>query len=159
MLDAKINLLFVASPTNTPLTTLALEFGLNFSPPGTTLISHLPERPAPHTIVPIPFPDSKLLSSNETAPILYSGASHGISTNPLIIPILRAPAESFAADSDTDAGADAIVDAFDKGGEGLWAGSQIGLVSGVQTLDGARATWVGGPELFSDDFAIKEVQK
>jgi len=33
----------------------------------------------------------------------------------------------------------------------------LSLVTGFQTRNGARATWVGGVELFSDDFAKKHV--
>lgn len=70
---------------------------------------------------------------------------------------MNAPAESFASDADSDSGADSLVDAADKGGEGLWAGSQMGLVAGFQALGGARATWVGGVELFSDEFFQKQL--
>ena len=52
-----------------------------------------------------------------------------------------------------------VVDAADKGGEGLWAGSSLGLVAGFQTLTGSRATWVGGVELFSDEYAQKPAPK
>ena len=56
-----------------------------------------------------------------------------------------------------DAGADALFESADKGGEGLWAGSQLALVAGFQAISGARATFVGGVELFSDEFVQKEV--
>jgi len=82
-----------------------------------------------------------------------------MSNNPQIVPILRAPAESFAADSETDTGSDSMVDAADKGGEGLWAGSQMGVVTGFQTRNNARAMFVGGVEVFSNDFAEKSVEK
>lgn len=77
----------------------------------------------------------------------------------MLVPILHAPAESFAADSETDAGGEAILDAAEKGGEGLWAGSQMGVVTGFQTANNARAMWVGGIEVFSNEFAQKEVEK
>ncbi len=76
-----------------------------------------------------------------------------------MVPILKAPEESFAADSDSDSGADALVDAADKGGEGLWAGSSMGVVTGFQAHGGARALWVGGVDVFSDEFAKTEVSK
>jgi hypothetical protein len=44
---------------------------------------------------------------------------------------------------------------FERGGEGLWAGSSLGLVTGFQTRDNARITWVGCVQLFSDDYANK----
>ncbi len=56
-------------------------------------------------------------------------------------------------------GADATVDAAEKGGEGLWAGSSMGVVLGFQTKDGGRAMWVGSVDAFSDDFAQQEVEK
>lgn len=77
----------------------------------------------------------------------------------MLFPILHAPAESFASDSSEDTGADTLVDAAEKGGEGLWAGSSLAVVSGFQTRDGSRATWVGGVELFSNAFAKKELSK
>ena len=52
-----------------------------------------------------------------------------------------------------------MADAADKGGEGLWAGSSMSVVSGFQTKDGGRVAWVGGVELFSDAFAKKELSK
>lgn len=75
------------------------------------------------------------------------------------MPILNAPPESFASDADSDAGADSIVDAADKGGEGLWAGSQMSVITGFQSRGGARALWTGGIDMFSDEFAKSEVSK
>jgi oligosaccharyltransferase complex subunit beta len=49
------------------------------------------------------------------------------------------------------------VDAAEKGGEGLWAGSQLGVVTGFQATSSARVVWAGGVELFGDEFAQKEV--
>jgi oligosaccharyltransferase complex subunit beta len=73
-----------------------------------------------------------------------------------LVPILRAPAESFASDADSDAGADTIFDAAERSGEGLWAGSAMGVVTGFQTRDNsARITWSGGVELFTDAYANK----
>jgi oligosaccharyltransferase complex subunit beta len=74
-----------------------------------------------------------------------------------LVPILHAPAESFASDTDSDtSGAEALFDASERGGEGLWAGRSLGIVTGFQTRDNnARVTWVGGVELFSDAYASK----
>lgn len=88
----------------------------------------------------------------------FSGIPVSLGNNPLLVPILHAPAESFAAEVDGGS-ADAIVDAADRGGEGLWAGSQLSVVTGFQTLNGARVTWVGGVDVFSDELAKKEVSK
>ncbi|KAF8528177.1 Dolichyl-diphosphooligosaccharide--protein glycosyltransferase subunit WBP1 [Hysterangium stoloniferum] len=158
LLSLNTNLLVVLSTTLTQLTSLAAEFGLSPPPPGTPLVSHFPERPPPHTIVPITLPPSPLLTPN-TPPILFAGTPHLMSNNPLLVPVVRAPPESFAADSETDGGADALVDAAEKGGEGLWAGSHMGVVTGFQTRSGARAMFVGGIEVFSDDYAQREVAK
>lgn len=78
--------------------------------------------------------------------------------NPLLVPILNAPPESFASEVDGGS-ADALVDATERAGEGLWAGSKMSLVTGSQALNGARVTWVGGADVFSDEFANKEVAK
>ncbi|KAF8589687.1 Dolichyl-diphosphooligosaccharide-protein glycosyltransferase [Ramaria rubella] len=159
LLAAKTNLLVALSPTQTPLTSLASEFGLTFPPPQTPLLSHFPERPPPHTTLSIPIPASHPFLTPNTPPILFAGTSHLLSNNPLLIPVVRAPPESFAADSESDAGADAVVDSAEKGGEGLWAGAQMGVVTGFQTREGARVMWVGGVDVFSDAFAQKEVAK
>ena len=79
------------------------------------------------------------------------------SPNPLLVPILNAPTESFATDTTSDAGIDAVADAAEKGGEGLWAGSSLGLVAGFQALGGARTTWVGGVDMFTDEYAQMEI--
>ncbi|KAG1725839.1 Oligosaccharyltransferase 48 kDa subunit beta-domain-containing protein [Suillus lakei] len=71
----------------------------------------------------------------------------------MLIPILRAPAESFAADPTSDA--DTVVAASEKGGEGLWAGSQMGLVTGFQTNVNLRVVFAGGVKMFSDEYARK----
>lgn len=81
-----------------------------------------------------------------------------LGNNPFLVPILRAPPQSFAAEIDGGS-PDSIVDAAERGGEGLWAGSQLSVVTGFQALNGARVTWVGGVDLFSDELAQKEVSK
>jgi oligosaccharyltransferase complex subunit beta len=158
LLSGNTNLLIALSPKQTPLTSLAAEFSLIPPPPGTPLISHFPKRDTPATVIPIQPPKSDILTSG-LPPVWFSGASHSLGNNPFLVPILSAPAESFAADSKEDATADSIVDAAEKGGEGLWAGSQMGVVTGFQARSGARATWVGGVDLFSDAFAQKELSK
>ena len=48
--------------------------------------------------------------------------------------------------------------ASERAGEGLWAGSTLGVVTGFQTRDSsARVTWVGGVELFSDAYVNKKL--
>jgi len=53
---------------------------------------------------------------------------------------LYAPPESYGSDVTLDGGVNELVDMADKGGEGLWAGSQMFVVTGFQTRSGARAT-------------------
>lgn len=108
-------------------------------------------------MVPVDVSSNPIITP-KLAPVWFSGVPHALSNNPLLVPILRAPSESFAAELIND-NADALVDAAEKGGEGLWAGSQLSLVTGFQTLDGARVTFVGGVEVFSDKFANKEITK
>lgn len=88
----------------------------------------------------------------------FSGIPLSLGNNPLLLPVLNAPPQSFASEVDGGA-ADAIVDAAERGGEGLWAGSQLSVVAGFQALNGARVTWVGGVDIFSDELAQKEVSK
>jgi len=158
LLSSKTNLLLVLGTKQTILTSLASEFSLILPPPGTPLISHFPKRDAPASVIPIDVPPHPILTSG-TPPIWFSGVSHALGNNPQLFPILHAPAESFAADSTEDSNADTVVDAAEKGGEGLWAGSSMAVVSGFQTRDGARVAWVGSLELFSNAFARKELSK
>ncbi|GLB35520.1 putative essential subunit of the N-oligosaccharyl transferase (OST) complex which catalyzes the transfer of a high mannose oligosaccharide from a lipid-linked oligosaccharide donor to an asparagine residue within an Asn-X-Ser Thr consensus motif in nascent polypeptide chains [Lyophyllum shimeji] len=158
LLAKKTNLLITLSPKQTPLTSLAAEFALTLPPPGTPLVSYFPEREEPPTVIPVPVPATHPILSPNLHPVWFSGVPHALGNNPLLVPILRAPAESFAAETDGGS-ADALVDAAERGGEGLWAGSQLGLVTGFQTLDGSRVTWVGGAEVLSDEYARKEISK
>ncbi|KAL6308693.1 dolichyl-diphosphooligosaccharide-protein glycosyltransferase [Sparassis latifolia] len=157
LLSLNTNLLLALSPKQTMLTSLAPEFSLIPPPPGTPLLSHFPARDTPATVIPVPVTSTSPLLTPSLPPVWFSGVPFALSNNPLLVPILNAPAESFAADSDSNAGADAVLDAAEKGGEGLWAGSQLALVVGFQALHGARATWAGGVDLFSDEFAKKEL--
>ncbi|KZT11101.1 dolichyl-diphosphooligosaccharide-protein glycosyltransferase [Laetiporus sulphureus 93-53] len=157
LLSKNTNLLIAVGTKQTPLTSLAAEFSLILPPPGTPLISHFPERDTPATVIPVNVPASHAVLSPNIPPVWFSGVPFAFGSNPHIVPILNAPVESFAADSDSDSGADALVDASEKGGEGLWAGSSLGLVAGFQTLGGGRATWVGSVDLFNDEFFKREL--
>jgi oligosaccharyltransferase complex subunit beta len=152
------NLLIGLSPKQTPLSSLASEFNLILPPPGTPLISFFPERKDPPSVIPIDAPTSSVILSPKTSPIWFSGVPFALGNNPLLVPILNAPPESFAADSE-GGGADVLVDATEKGGEGLWAGSQLSVTAGFQAVGGARVTWVGGVDMLSDQFFKKEVSK
>lgn len=94
-----------------------------------------------------------VLTPSNKAPILFSGVPFLLGDNPQIVDILRAPAQSFASDTESDRGGDSVVEAAEKGGEGLWAGSQLGVVTGFQTRTGGRVLWTGGVSVFSDEFA------
>jgi len=155
-LNAGTNLIITVSPTQSPFFTLASEFSLILPPPGTPLISHFPARDTPPGVIPVAVPSEHPLLTPNTPPVWYSGIPFAHGNNPLLVPILHAPTESFASDTDSDAGADALFDAAERGGEGLWAGQALGIVTGFQTRDNsARVTWVGGVELFSDEYANK----
>jgi len=152
--SADTNLLIALGPKQTPVSSLAAEFSLILPPPGTPLISHFPEPNTPATVIPIDVPPHPILTP-DSAPIYFSGIPFAHGNNPYLVPILHAPAESFAADTNEDSGADALYDASERGGEGLWAGSSMGVVTGFQTAKNTRVTWVGGADVFSDEFATK----
>jgi len=153
LLKKKVNVLIALSPTLTPMTSFAAEFGLTLPPPDTPLISHFPSRNAPVGTLQIPLPtDSNILTSG-TAPILFNGINFAMSPNPMLFPIISAPAESFATDTTKDDEAEILLEASNKGGEGLWAGSSMGVVAGFQTKSGARVVWAGSVDMFSDKFA------
>ncbi|KAJ7623339.1 oligosaccharyl transferase beta subunit [Roridomyces roridus] len=153
LMSGGTNLLMALSEKQTPLSSLASEFSLILPPPGTPLVSFFPERKDPLSMIPIDAPVDSLILSPKMNPVWFSGVPHALGSNPLLVPILHAPSDSFAAD--TDSNADALVDAAEKGGEGLWAGSQLSVATGFQALGGARATWLGGVDMLSDKFAKK----
>ena len=154
LLSEDTNLLVALSTKQTPLSSLAAEFSLIPPPPGTPLISHHPKRDEPATVIPVEVAKSPVLTPG-TAPVWFSGVPHALGNSPYLVPILRAPSTSFAADSTDDSGAGAIVDAAEKSGEGLWAGSQLGLVTGFQTTKNSRVVFAGSIDLFSDAYARK----
>ena len=144
----------------------APEFGLILPPPNTPLISHFPKRTGARTTVPISVPSSKsthapsafpiLSPETEGKEILFAGIPFAFtttSTNPQLVPILHAPAQSFATDTTADGEADVLVDAAERGGEGLWAGAGLAVLAGFQTRLGARVVWSGGVDMFGDEFA------
>lgn len=159
-----VNFLIALGTSTTQLTSLASEFSLSLPPPNTPLLSHFPPRDGPHTVIPIdiPLPNSALpkpqqpapilKTTHPKAPILFSGVPFYIGNNPLLVPILHAPAESLATDTESDKGADVPVDAAEKGGEGLWAGAGLHVVTGFQARSGGRIVWAGGVDLFSDEY-------
>ncbi|KAG9056328.1 oligosaccharyl transferase glycoprotein complex, beta subunit [Serendipita sp. 407] len=132
----------------------ASEFGLILPPPETPLFSHFPPRKGPLTTLEVPLPvDSSVITSGpRTSPILYSGINFGLSTNPMLFSLVSAPPESFATDTTKDDESEILMEASNKGGEGLWAGSAMSVVAGFQTKSGARVVWTGGVEMFSDKF-------
>jgi len=182
LLSSGTNLVLTLGLKQNLLTSLAPEFSLLLPPPTTPLVSFFPERPEPPSVIPIsvdttstPNDSFSVLSSNVGGSIWFSGTAFALSSNPLLFPILHAPAESFVGDLSDASGlvSDALADAAEKGGEGLWAGSSLAVVAGFQTLVGggtghgtdagsgleqqARVAWVGGASLFSDEFAKKQI--
>lgn len=155
LLSLQTNLLIAVSQKQNFVSQFAAEFSLTLPPPSTPLLSYFPERDEPSTVIPITPPKSPLLTPG-TGPVWFKGVPFSLGNSPYLVPILNAPAEAFAADA--DAGPDALVDAAERAGEGLWAGSQLGVVTGFQVAGDARVAWVGGAELFSDAFAQKEYQ-
>ncbi|KAF8898247.1 oligosaccharyl transferase beta subunit [Gymnopilus junonius] len=158
LLDLETNLILGLSTKQTPLASLAPEFSLILPPPGTPLISYFPKREESPSLIPITPSkyDATEILNKDLPPVWFSGVPHAFGNNPLLVPILHAPAESFASEVDGGS-ADALVDAAEKGGEGLWAGSQLGIVTGFQALNGARVTWLGGVDLLTDELAQREV--
>ncbi|KAG8758548.1 oligosaccharyl transferase glycoprotein complex, beta subunit [Ceratobasidium sp. 428] len=157
LLTLNTNILFALSPKATPLSSLAAEFGLSLPPPNTPLMSHWPARSGPHTTLPISLFKVHPAIRQGLPPIYFSGTSFSLGDNPQLFSIVQAPPESFAADSEDNANAETVAEMADRGGEGLWAGSSMSVVAGFQVAGGARATWVGGVSVFSDEFAKIEL--
>ena len=154
------NVLIALSSSQTPLTTLAAEFGLALPPPNTPLVSHFPRRPEPHTVLEIPVTrKAHPLFRKGISPIAYEGVAFALGDNPRGFSILNAPAESFSSDTKSDDSADSLYEVSEKGGEGLWAGSKMSVASGFQTSTGARVGWVGSVKAFSNEFASKTTSR
>ena len=158
LLEKGTNMLLALSHKQNLVNSLANEFSLILPPPQTPLISHFPEREGPASVIPVT-PQPNVVVGADLAPVWFSGIPAALGNNPLLVPILRAPVESFASDATDDSNAESVLEATERGGEGLWAGSSLSLVTGFQTRNGARATWVGGVELFSDEFAKKNTPR
>ncbi|KAI0747762.1 Dolichyl-diphosphooligosaccharide-protein glycosyltransferase [Daedaleopsis nitida] len=124
-----------------------------------SLLNKKTNRDTPVTVIPVEPPRAHHIISYNLQPVWFSGVPQSLGNNPMLVPLLKAPPQAFASDADGDSGADALVEAADKSGEGLWAGSSLSLVTGFQALSNARATWVGGVQMFSDEFIKKEVAK
>lgn len=156
LLEQGTNLLLALSQKQSLVNSLANEFSIILPPPETPLVSHFPEREEPATVIPVT-PQPNVIFDSALPPVWFSGIPAALGNNPLLLPILRAPAESFASDATVDSGAESVLEAAERGGEGLWAGSPLSLITGFQTRNGARATWIGGVELFSDYFVKKNM--
>ncbi|KIK35571.1 hypothetical protein CY34DRAFT_16931 [Suillus luteus UH-Slu-Lm8-n1] len=156
-LSENTNLLIALSPKQTPLTSLATQFSLILLPPDTPLISHHSARSEPQTTIPVPVSSSSPILTPGIPPIWFTGAPHALGSTPMLVPILCAPAESFATDSTSDPDSDTLVSASKKGSEGLWAGSQMGLLTGFQTNMNSCVVFAGGMKMFSDKYARKEL--
>ncbi|KAF9258877.1 Dolichyl-diphosphooligosaccharide-protein glycosyltransferase 48kDa subunit [Marasmius fiardii PR-910] len=153
LLSGNTNLILALGSKQNILTSLAPEFGLIVPPPNTNLVSHFPEHEGPISVVPIPPPRQEqsnipLTSHDAKSSVSFSGTSFALSNNPRLFPILPAPPESFAGDIDITS--DALADAVEKGGEGLWAGSKMAVAAGFQAKGGARVVWLGGSSLLSN---------
>jgi oligosaccharyltransferase complex subunit beta len=159
LLSGGTNLLIALTPAQSPINSFAAEFSLILPPPNTPLISHFPERKTKPDVIPIDVPPSHPILSPNVSPIWFSGVPHAFGLNPFIVPILNAPTESFATDNTQDSDADALVDATEKGGEGLWAGNSLGVVSGFQTRENTRVLWLGGYEMATDEFMSKALPR
>jgi oligosaccharyltransferase complex subunit beta len=150
-----VNLLVALPNKQSTISTLASEFSLILPPPSTTLISYFPERQDAPTVIPVDPPKKHPVLTNGLNPVWFTGTPHALGNSPFLVPILHAPPQSFA--SELDGSGDSLVEAAEKGGEGLWAGGQLGIVTGFQALNDARVTFAGGAELFSDAFIQKEI--
>ncbi|KAF8638843.1 hypothetical protein AX17_001901 [Amanita inopinata Kibby_2008] len=155
VLSHDVNILVALPKKQTLLSAFAAEFSLTLPPPDTRLISYFPVREDAPTVIPVSVPKEHPILSRNVDTVWFSGVPHALGNNPLLVPILRAPPQSFAGE--VGGSADALVDAAEKGGEGLWAGGQLSLISGFQALNNGRVTFVGGAEMFTDDFAQKNV--
>jgi oligosaccharyltransferase complex subunit beta len=155
LLAKDVNIIFTLGQKQSLLSSLASEFSLILPPPGTPLLSHFPHRAEPAHVLPIvPRPHAALPGAG-AAPVWFAGAPHALGASARLVPLLRAPPEAFASDAESDGGADALVDAAERGGEGLWAGAQLSVATGFQARSGARAAWVGGTRMFGNDLFEK----
>jgi oligosaccharyltransferase complex subunit beta len=154
-MSEKNNLLIALSPKQTLLTSLATEFTPSFCHPQRLHLSHTIPFALSAQLQSLSISHPRLLSLLQA--FQFGSPVPHMHSATMLVPILRAPAESFAADSTDDSGADGIVDATEKGGKGLWAGSQMALVTGFQTNVNSRVVFAGGIDLLSDEYARKEL--
>ncbi|KAG1890023.1 Oligosaccharyltransferase 48 kDa subunit beta-domain-containing protein [Suillus subluteus] len=118
----------------------------------TTLLAQSPKPQSP-----VPVSSSSPILTPGIPPIWFTGAPHAPGSTPMLVPILRAPAESFATDSTSDADSNALVSASKKMAKVSGQGSQMGLLTGFQTNVNLCVVFAGGMKMFSDEYARKEL--
>ena len=107
------------SYTQSPMFALTSAFSLILPPPGMPLIFDFPARDTPLSVIPVSASSEHLVLTPNTPPVWFPGIPFAHGNNPLLVPILHAPAESFASDTDSDSGAEVPFDAAERGGAGL----------------------------------------
>lgn len=150
-LDAGTNLLLVTSPESAEIwRDFAREFGVDFDDRGSYVVDHfgyaIQDDDGTHTSLAIPpgrLPQPFVSAATRTGPpIVYRGAGHATSRNPLLTSVLHASSTTFGATLDGAASPE----------DDRLAGSATSLVSSFQARNNARITFVGSFELFSDQF-------
>lgn len=160
------NILLALSPAISEFNRdFAREFSLEFQPSDSYLIDHTHYVPAfdapasasssPHTAVALPPADTltknTAIVSEDTrrgSPVLYRGVGHRIvSGSPLTVEILKGPREGYSAEPRESEGPEDDIYPSE-----FLAGGNIGLVTGLQTLDNSRIVFAGSVDLFSDRF-------
>ncbi|BGP03313.1 oligosaccharyl transferase glycoprotein complex, beta subunit [Rhodotorula toruloides] len=150
-LDAGTNLLLITSPESAEIwRDFAREFGVDFDDRGSFAVDHFSyateDDDGTHTLLAIPpaSAPSPFVSTATRAgpPIVYRGAAHSTSRNPLLTAVLHASSTTFGATLD------GVVSSDDD----KLVGSATSLVSSFQARNNARVSFVGSFDLFSDRF-------
>lgn len=130
------NIAVLTTPESSPLSIreAAAQFGLIIGSKGVTLVDYFDGKPKDEAPQIVSYGDIKV---NNTAPARIQGS------DPLLIPVLRAPSSAYAVNLLEQVG--------DARSDNFALGSDIVSAAALQTRHNARFSWVGSPELLTDE--------
>ncbi|EEB06042.1 dolichyl-di-phosphooligosaccharide-protein glycotransferase subunit [Schizosaccharomyces japonicus yFS275] len=142
--------ILLAAGTNVPegLREFGRQLGIFVAERGNALVDHFASVGSEdHQLVALDeFSSSKYIVSDETrnaGAVLYKGSGHALGENPLVEPVLRAKTTSYLYNQKSESESSAHP----------WAaGSQLFVVSSLQTLNGSRVAFSSSLDIFKNEY-------
>ncbi|GMK59854.1 hypothetical protein CspeluHIS016_0900710 [Cutaneotrichosporon spelunceum] len=151
-----LNTLYVLSPEMSDTQRILLEqYGVEAAPKGYQVrdaFSHVGGHESCCVVLPSSSNVAPAPMLSETGSIVFPhGTAFSLSSNPLLIDVLRAPATAYLGDKDGEAPSTKPGDAVKFAGEGMSA------VAALQTRANSRIGFVGSPAMLSDKWWGKQL--